>query len=442
MKNVVLLLIAIISAFISAEALGLENTKETPPSIVVGEGEYIVQEFDTLGGAYLKAENLAKVDASKKVGQYFEVVNLTDSSTKERKEVVTSIAASISSYTIKSKDLVTINEQIIVKVVVEASASRTQLDKALKRYLSSAEYKAEILKLKNNTALLELAIQSKDEIIAQLSSISEKNIDTSKIKKKLYFVNKEISDLSVLFGASISKAHRLSEFIDGEQVADEAKQLENQTKLADPEYVRRLSDILDQFHYGMNVNKVIDPTRGVVDIMVYPQWDAMYWDLARSLLPDLDVDGNWKEPLDDSGTRIVAFQLDLSPFALVARKYSVIYVVNVNGEKREFPILMPLEVSTKRNYSEVRTFPRTKFGRSRCSWGQAIAGDTTKEDVLCFNYKFNSGSVHYSRFINSNRRDSNTLVFNIPIGEDSVVDTYFEIREVSTQESVYKKRFN
>ncbi|AWB56233.1 hypothetical protein [Colwellia sp. Arc7-D] len=269
------LILLIICTIISTTPFAVETTKEKAQdlstNIVLGEGEYTLQGRETINEAYSIAENLAKVDASKKLGQYFEVINLTDSITKERKEVVTSIAASISQYSIKSKQALSNKDQIIVKVIVEASASRVQLDQALERYINSTNYKKEILELKKTTALLELAIKSKDKIINQLNSASVKNLDTTKLQKRLYFANKEFSDLTNIFSASIKKAHRLSVFIDGDEVVSHAKKFMEEVKKADVEYITRLSSFLDKFNYDLFVDKKIDPIRGNVDVLIYPK---------------------------------------------------------------------------------------------------------------------------------------------------------------------------
>ncbi|AWB56234.1 hypothetical protein [Colwellia sp. Arc7-D] len=141
--------------------------------------------------------------------------------------------------------------------------------------------------------------------------------------------------------------------------------------------------------------------------------------------------------------------MDSSPWGEVARNYSIIYVVNVNGIKREFAILLPVDTRYKKDFATAKTdsfFNRAPtFASSRCTRVTVGQNDKPNDDILCLNYKFNSGSIHYDTALGAKklkRKTKKPLLFNIPLGDDIIVDTYFEIREVSTQESVFTKRFH
>jgi len=425
----------------------LDKKKRPVPQSVVGHGQYIFLESDTVESAYIKAENLAKADASKQVGQYYEVLNIVDSNTGKSKEVVASIAASVSKYEVTNKKVTPFNDQLIAEVWVKGSASRVQLDTAIKRYLSSAKYKEEILTLKKTTALLESSLKEKDILYNLLRQGTLTQKGKVNLKRKLYFNNKEIADLAMLYGDSIGKAHGLSKFIDGDELVEDAKILSSAIEAADAVYVSRLHSLLDEFHYNLNVSKTVDPINNVVDVLLYPEWSSSYWHLAKTLLPEMEVDKNWYQPIDLSGTRIIPFQLDMSPMAVVARRYSVFYVVNVNGVKREFPILTPKESRYDSGYSRNQRVRSVDTGlySNRCLKGFEIGGKKGRDDLLCFNYKFNFGTVYYKNVMSlSSSRYSkyiDALSYVVPIGDDILVDTYFDIRNVTSNESIFKKRF-
>jgi hypothetical protein len=448
MKSLFTLILLMGFCFCSfAQEMRLDKKKRPEAQSVVGHGQYVFLESDTVESAYIKAENLAKADASKQVGQYYEVLNIVDSSTGKNKEIVASIAASVSKYEITDKKVTPFDDQLIAEVWVKGSASRVQLDTAIKRYLSSAKYKEEILSLKKTTALLELSLKEKDVLYDLLKQDSLTQTGKVNLKRKLYFNNKEIADLAMLYGDSIGKAHGLSKFIDGEELATDARALSLAIEEADVVYVSRLHSLLDEFHYNLDVSKTVDPINNVIDVLLYPEWSSSYWHLAKTLLPEMEVDQNWYQPLDLSGTRIIPFQLDMSPMAVVARRYSVFYVVSVNGVKREFPILTPKESRYNSGYSRNQRVRSVDTGlySNRCLKGFEIGGEKERDDLLCFNYKFNFGTVYYKNVmsLSSSRYDRyvDALTYVVPIGDDILVDTYFDIRDVTSKESIYKKRF-
>ncbi|MBA6306726.1 hypothetical protein H4J58_06305, partial [Colwellia sp. MB3u-70] len=130
MKTILILFLS--CAFVltsSAKEMKIDSNKRSASAVdtVSGHGEYVMQSSDTLANAYLQAERIAKADAARVSGQYYEVLNIKDSSTGEKKEIVASIAASISTYVVKHKSIESIGGQMVAKVDIVASTQKTQL---------------------------------------------------------------------------------------------------------------------------------------------------------------------------------------------------------------------------------------------------------------------------------------------------------------------------
>ncbi|MBA6305566.1 hypothetical protein H4J58_00195, partial [Colwellia sp. MB3u-70] len=359
---------------------------------------------------------------------------------------VASIAASISTYVVKHKSIESIGGQMVAKVDIVASTQKTQLAAAIKRYLQSSEYKERILALKKSAFLLNKALKLKEALVVKLSKEVAEGTSPPKLDRRLFYINKEIADLALIYGEAVSTAHNTSYFYDGDDVAREFEVLEKKIRDADAVYLKRLTELLGLMKYSVNVVKTLNPVTKLVEVVVAPRLEAPADSIAKSLLSEMMTDSYGRQELSDiPGTKILTFRLDLSPIAAAARSYSVIYVVNVNGLVKEYPIVMPMEVRSDKSYTKRKTHKIFGGGyKSRCHEGGPIQGLKEYDDILCFNYEFDRNTVLSGKgigFKSRGYRRSSTLSFEVPIGEDLLVDTYFEIREVVSERSVYKKRF-
>ncbi|MBA6305550.1 hypothetical protein H4J58_00105, partial [Colwellia sp. MB3u-70] len=358
---------------------------------------------------------------------------------------VASIAASISTYVVKHKSIESIGGQMVAKVDIVASTQKTQLAAAIKRYLQSSEYKERILALKKSAFLLNKALKLKEALVVKLSKEVAEGTSPPKLDRRLFYMNKEIADLALIYGESVSSAHNTSYFYDGDESAREFEKLKKTLKKSDAIYLKRLTELLGLMTYSVEIDKKINPITQLIDVDVWSWFIAPTYTIAESLLPEMGVDSYWREDLSEKGrTKMLAFQLDLSPIAVAARNYSVIYVVNVNGLVKEYPIVMPKNASTKDQFGRVKPGRGGANYRSRCESSAHNQPSKGYDEILCFNYKFNRYTVLTGEVITFNSRGykrDNTLSFEVPIGEDLLVDTYFEIREVVSERSVYKKRF-
>jgi hypothetical protein len=85
----------VLSLFLSAETLAVEsvklniatNTNISAQEVIFAEGEYVLTRNETLKQAYAEAEALAKLKASRKFGEYLEIVKMTDVKTSEAKKL-------------------------------------------------------------------------------------------------------------------------------------------------------------------------------------------------------------------------------------------------------------------------------------------------------------------------------------------------------------------
>jgi hypothetical protein len=96
-------LILLLSLFLSLEVLAVTpsklniatNTNMSSQEVIFAEGEYVLTGNETLKQAYAEAEALAKLKASRKFGEYLEIVKMTDVKTSEAKKVISTVKAAI-----------------------------------------------------------------------------------------------------------------------------------------------------------------------------------------------------------------------------------------------------------------------------------------------------------------------------------------------------------
>ncbi len=325
-----------VSAPVSATVndIGMFQQGSFGQKVIESEGEVVLTPNLNLEEGYLLAEKLAKSNAAKLFGEYYEVVREVDDTTGEIKEVVVSVNAAIMKYEVVSKAAETIDGSIVLKVVIKATADKKDLSAALNRYYQNEKSKkdvglmsAQVIQLQNKLAEQRLVIE---RLMAD-SEVSPTNGNKAKIDALQKSFNKQLKDYDHKL-AFIKKALL---YVDGDAVASDY--IDGQIQDGRAKYI----DLIKQNYAETKVtfrqstkpdylqkNQVTDVT---VQLSGYKyRFDYMFKDMRllklHTGLSSPDYTGYVEVPGD-------------YPSAAVVYDYDLDLVVTINGEDIPLPII-------------------------------------------------------------------------------------------------------
>lgn len=138
--------------------------------VITAEGTALLAGDMNLDSGYELAERMAKSSAAKQFGEYYEVVREVDDVTGEIKEVVVSVNAAIMKYQVVSRKVDTVDGNIVLSVVIEATADEKDLSAALNRYYQNKEGQKDIDLMSEQVAGLQNKVSAQESLIKRLLS--------------------------------------------------------------------------------------------------------------------------------------------------------------------------------------------------------------------------------------------------------------------------------
>ena len=148
----ILLFLFLVFGF-SVNANGLLGYEESSP--VVAVGEVVLTSSMTVDDGYRSAESLAKINASKGIGEYFQVVSVFDEKTGQRNESLATVTASVMKYKVLRRELRTEESDVVAVVEIEAYVSQADLETAMQRYMDETSYRNEVIAAQQRISELE-----------------------------------------------------------------------------------------------------------------------------------------------------------------------------------------------------------------------------------------------------------------------------------------------
>ncbi|MDP2565813.1 hypothetical protein [Pseudoalteromonas marina] len=135
---------------------------------IESHGEVLLTPKLNLDEGYLMAEKLAKSNAAKLFGEYYEVVREVDDQTGDIKEVVVSVNAAIMKYEVVSKSASTIDGNIVLRVDIKATADKKDLSAALNRYYENEQSKNNVRNMSEKVVELQDKLFEQELMIKRL----------------------------------------------------------------------------------------------------------------------------------------------------------------------------------------------------------------------------------------------------------------------------------
>lgn len=135
---------------------------------IESHGEVLLTPKLNLDEGYLMAEKLAKSNAAKLFGEYYEVVREVDDQTGDIKEVVVSVNAAIMKYEVVSKSASTIDGNIVLRVDIKATADKKDLSAALNRYYENEQSKNNVRDMSEKVVELQDKLFEQELMIKRL----------------------------------------------------------------------------------------------------------------------------------------------------------------------------------------------------------------------------------------------------------------------------------
>jgi hypothetical protein len=430
--------------FLSLEALAVEpsklniatNTNISSQEIIFAEGEYVLTGNETLKQAYAEAEALAKLKASRKFGEYLEIVKMTDVKTSEAKKVISTVKAAILKYDVVSKTKKIVGDEFIVSVKIKATNDPVQLQGALDRFYANEDAKKEIALIQSQKNDLERKVRERDAALKKLPEYKGSHQNDSsgtalKLEKTLLSRQKALKKHSQIYMKTLDVFKKNTLVLTAKSsMARFNKKLAEVDNL-EMDYLQKLRKLVDGVEYKFNPSDYIDPIVDAKIVDLKLDWnfghekslELLHGEVKRNtLLYTITSNGSFDNVL---GSKYISRALGFKSEELVFMKYTVYHVIKANNELIEFPVLLPVERDSKiRNGS--------------CPYSSVLTGKH-KYRAICFAwYGGNMSEEEFGHVAGRNSKiDEDSFRLRFGLDEDVKIETYFEIRELKTGKSLY-----
>jgi hypothetical protein len=425
---------------ISKESVQVQKNKKASLTVT---GEHVLADGNTLEQAYAVAEKLAKAKAVKRIGEYFETISVTDSTTNKFNRFDASVSAAVLKYTVTNKQKKLVNNEIIVEVTIKASHEPAKLNKAIERYYSNEKSKNELHQINLKLKKLNSQLAERDALVKSLNKLQ--NIEKGKAKQASLTVkqrDKEIQRLQLLLTNKRNQVAKTAKVFDNRVVifnkthfTDSGSQrmlrLEQKKQAAlqmEGEYLDTLKNLINSLRHSMRVSVYEDVTDEVINVYVSPKWRV------PASMANMPFNGGredkrykHKDEYRSDGVLMTHRRIGSSPLSLLQLKYAIVHVINVNERTIEIPVLLPVSNSGIVKKPE------------HCAYSKNLKAGR-KFKYLCFNFNFQPEAVKTESAIAFRQyleKDSLSMVF--PIDADIDVKSRFEIREIKSGKKVFTK---
>lgn len=188
--------------------------------IIESNGEVLLTPNLNLEDGYLLAEKLAKSNAAKLFGEYYEVVREVDDATGEIKEVVVSVNAAIMKYEVVSRKAETIDGNIVLKVAIKATADKKDLNAALNRYYQNEQSKKDVVLMSEHVVALQNKLAEQTLVIERLMEDSKTSIAHNN-NDKIDVLQKSFAKQFVDYDSKLASIKKALLYVDGDSVASD-----------------------------------------------------------------------------------------------------------------------------------------------------------------------------------------------------------------------------
>ncbi|WP_133408292.1 hypothetical protein [Parashewanella tropica] len=446
MKNTIinLLLIFVACSFTAqAQAVGTTKTQSQKIKAVISTGEQVLGEKHTLEEAYVIAEKVAKAKVVKKMGEYFETVSITNSKTNSLKQYHASISASVLKYEVISKKKILVDDELVVQVTIKAFPEPAKLKSAMKRFQNNERTKNELKRINAQFKRLSAKLKERDDLVAKLTKLQNdkaseihkantkvrsRDREINRLKIKLSEKRKQIASSASLFDDKVMVFAKTHFTNSGSERMSKLEKRKQEALRMEPAYIETLKSIISKFEHDIYVWVTEDVTEETITVSISPYWKVPE-NMAQMPFNGGKIDEKFRNRYKWRSTHVKINSKWLGSKAqdLLHLKYAIFYVVNVNDEKIEIPVLLPVEHHEDLAYNE------------QCSYADNL-GSRKKWKFLCFNYSFNSSAIEdrsaiaFDEYLNKS-----SFKLEFPIDEDVDVKSRFEIREVKSGKKVFTK---
>lgn len=316
--------------------------------VVIGRGEIVMSDDMTIKDAYDQAEVLAKIDASKQIGEYFEVLRVADSKSGDIKEVISSVNATVMKYQVVSKSLDSRGLETVAVVVIETKADSADLDMAMSRYYDNQQYKDEIEQAQSKLKAVEIQLLEQARLVKKIAelesalmSASTGGVIPSDVARlqNLLAVNKRNVSKAVLEFKRVTVLKRLDRVV----VVD----IDAAKKAAE---VKLVNDNIKKEAYRKSIEALIDAY--TVKPIVKVQYDLgsnttrLQTDVHIELDKYNSAAMRFEGQFVANDTGFSSKRKDVrAPFIYDAREehlnYALYLVIDVGGYKHDIPLVLP-----------------------------------------------------------------------------------------------------
>ena len=414
--------------------IGSRLGKETK-KVVEGYGEHILRENQSREEGFDIAIKLAKLDASRKIGQYMEVVTLQDDKTGDVKEYVASVSALNMKHIELGRDVNLIGNDIVVSVRLTVEYSPNDLKLSLDRFFENRELKDGIKTLVGEIDTLKTAVVQKDIILNELKKqnaiLDEKLKDGANagndqkliiaaLRKQLFSLSATVEEKMSLTQKAIAVVQEKVHFESKESLISKLEAEKAELNKAEEIYVGRLEEVIEALSYDVNIVKKLDPISSVLRVTIRTPFEIPEDKLALLFrdtpwgfkIPEYDL-----RPRKDKFTAGGIFSGDEGLARLL---YSVYLVQEVNGERNEMPIIAPVYTSKPKSYDN------TGYCRFASINTTAKIGGR-----LCINFKQKYTFPDGVMTIDENKYGKNgSHTFVVGVDTDLKIRTFIEVRRI------------
>lgn len=426
---VALLVSPISFAFNQPLNIGVQNDKQE----LTVTSRFVLSSTDTPDQAYESAIGIAKLEAAQQVGQYFEVVKLTDTESGDTKEFLASVSAANLKYEVIKKELELIDGEPVAVVTIKASYSQSDMKGSLERFMANQQIRDELLKTQREMNELEDSLKVQDETLSALrhsyallesSSVKDgKNLESlnaeiKHLKKRLALGRSNIKRDSAAFQKSIERLNVTVETFDSSSLIAPYKSAVMEAKKGEQDYVNGLKRLILSIDNKSTMNKFVDAMTSTVTLKPF-----FYWSMDESALGDLFS----RNP--DVGFRVASTKtyksqaqrigMNNDSFSLIRRKYALFYVIEVMGKKYEMPIVLP-------------TVSHTSYGMDAKHCFMAVTNNRTGNvRTLCVVNKMSHAGALRGQMIAPHTYQGQMKDFiTFDASKAFEIKKYYEIREV------------
>lgn len=188
--------------------------------IIESEGEVLLTSSLNLEEGYSLAEQLAKSNAAKLFGEYYEVVREVDDVTGEIKEVVVSVNAAIMKYEVVSRKAEALDGNIVLKVAIKATVDKKDLSAALNRYYQNEQSKKDVELMSEQVVVLQNKLAEQALVIERLMGDSKTSIAHSN-SDEIDLLQKSFARQFVDYDSKLASIKKALLYVDGGSVASD-----------------------------------------------------------------------------------------------------------------------------------------------------------------------------------------------------------------------------